>query len=203
MAQTWVISSMDEPGLLWSNADGWVEGGYDRFTDDERNTLRLPFGGMWLPVTTGVNTMSDDTKALHAQAQFELVWRALRELGIEQVNVSFDGSGDSGEITDVAVDYADHKLADELNAKLSAAQVELIDEDTLQPRTIELIKLIEELSDPLTTAYEDWWNNDGGFGELVWCASDEPPHLELSIEVRVVNTEHSSYELNRYGEEED
>lgn len=34
--------------LLWNDAEGWVDGdNYDTFSDEERETLTLPIGGVW------------------------------------------------------------------------------------------------------------------------------------------------------------
>lgn len=43
----WIIRNVDDPELCWSNEDGWVTETYDTFTDEEKNTLRLPIGGAW------------------------------------------------------------------------------------------------------------------------------------------------------------
>lgn len=46
----WIIESVDEPELAWSNELGWCEDAFDTFSDEEKNTLNLPFGGRWVPV---------------------------------------------------------------------------------------------------------------------------------------------------------
>lgn len=43
----WIIYSINEPELCWSNFDGWVEENYDTFSDEEKETLTLPIGGAW------------------------------------------------------------------------------------------------------------------------------------------------------------
>lgn len=41
----------DADDTYWSNADGWVDiKSADLFTQHERDTLRLPMGGLWVPV---------------------------------------------------------------------------------------------------------------------------------------------------------
>jgi len=44
---TWIIYNKNNPTLLWSNEFGWVEEGYDVFTNDERYNLNLPIKGKW------------------------------------------------------------------------------------------------------------------------------------------------------------
>lgn len=43
----WIIASIEEPELAWSNTDGWSEENYDTFSDEERDTFSLPIGGTW------------------------------------------------------------------------------------------------------------------------------------------------------------
>ena len=39
----------DTMGLFWSNEDGWTDrDSATVFTAQERDTLRLPLGGMWI-----------------------------------------------------------------------------------------------------------------------------------------------------------
>ena len=156
--------------------------------------------------------MSEQQSAreLTGAVKFELVWSELRKLGIGTVRVNFSGSGDSGEIDDISVvvsmpepyDYQD--LANQEKAQndvLSTARVSLPDEYG-DSQEIRLVQLIEDLSDPITTAWEDWWNGDGGNGELLWHADDEPPRLALEINTARIEYDSHSYELNRFGEEE-
>lgn len=45
----YVIRNADNDQLFWSNANGWVESpDEDLFTEDERNALSLPMGGVWV-----------------------------------------------------------------------------------------------------------------------------------------------------------
>ena len=50
MNTLWTIRDEEEEELYWSNEYGWVYYKYaDVFTDEERNTLNLPLGGIWQP----------------------------------------------------------------------------------------------------------------------------------------------------------
>lgn len=44
----WIIGHASTEAEYWSNEYGWVEEGYDHFTEGERGTLRLPQGGVWV-----------------------------------------------------------------------------------------------------------------------------------------------------------
>lgn len=47
-----VIQNVNDPDLLWSNTDGWVEEDFDTFTLDESETLNLPIEGEWVRLNT-------------------------------------------------------------------------------------------------------------------------------------------------------
>jgi hypothetical protein len=43
------ITCINNPELLWSNTDGWVEDeNFDMFTLEETETLNLPIEGEWI-----------------------------------------------------------------------------------------------------------------------------------------------------------
>ena len=45
----WIIE--DDDGLAWSNVEGFTGGDdYETFSENERETLNLPFGGHWVEV---------------------------------------------------------------------------------------------------------------------------------------------------------
>lgn len=43
----WIIRSIEQPDLCWSNEDGWVQDTFDTFSEEEKNSLSLPIGGEW------------------------------------------------------------------------------------------------------------------------------------------------------------
>lgn len=50
----WAIKNEHDDQLFWSNSQGWVESpDEDFFTQEERDTLRLPFDGVWVFVIGG------------------------------------------------------------------------------------------------------------------------------------------------------
>jgi hypothetical protein len=140
------------------------------------------------------------------KAKYELVWAAMRELGIDEIEVEFNGEGDSGEITDVSVPYRSDMAGEqhvELNARLERCAVTLIEGEP----PVKLVDLITELSDPLTTEQDiNWWDGDGGFGVVHWIlANGEPPEpmIAMSIEERIVTTNSHMFEFDRHGEAQD
>lgn len=94
----------------------------------------------------------------------------LRELGTERVCVSFDGSGDSGSIWDIAFTPQLEGAEPVVSIRTSTRE---FDNATRSWRRIagdedkSLQEAISELTyDYLEETDVDWYNNDGGYGEL-------------------------------------
>jgi len=48
MPPMYVIRNKNDLSLAWSNEFGWVDdGGYDLFTESEKEKLNLPIEGVW------------------------------------------------------------------------------------------------------------------------------------------------------------
>ena len=52
----WIITNAEDNEFCWSNTYGWVTEDYDTFTDEEHNTLLLPFNGTWEQVNWQVRS---------------------------------------------------------------------------------------------------------------------------------------------------
>lgn len=109
----------------------------------------------------------------------------LRDHGVSEVTVEFDGSGDSGSIQ--AIHY-DVDSFDENGIYLEVAEVQQVfnqDERRWINTRIESHKTLGKAIDELTYDYlsesdVDWYNNDGGFGELVINVVEGTVSLEVS-----------------------
>lgn len=105
----------------------------------------------------------------------------LKDLGVESVEISFSGSGDSGDLDDVSFYKAEGKYVnyDEVNSNpiYKEAQDEL---------------LSDEMAEYIDYAIEgaDWYNNDGGFGTIRLDLNDMTASCEYSQRI----TEDYSYE---------
>ena len=110
----------------------------------------------------------------------------LREHGVEQVQVSFDGSGDEGHIGDIY--YLPQREFDLADVTVQHVSLSSQFDDGRWVRTRCLAEspindVIEELTDDyLQETGVDWYNNDGGFGELV--INVQTGTVSLDIEVR-------------------
>ena len=125
--------------------------------------------------------------------------------GVQQVTISFDGSGDNGSIQDIY--YAAPDGFDAAAITIEHARASSNFEDGQWIRTIELIQstvpdAIEELVyDYLEETGVDWCNNDGGYGELVIDARDGTVSLDISVRYTHSANEFSSLRDIATGEE--
>lgn len=95
----------------------------------------------------------------------------LASLGVIKIVATFDGGGDSGQVNDISVEG----LAEDKWRALKPAE---LDGGTLE-------KFVDDLIDQLLeqTNY-DWYNNDGGYGEIIITpGADEPLHIDMNIRI--------------------
>ena len=128
----------------------------------------------------------------------QMVWDALRELGIACVLVEFSGSGDEGQIDDCYPEGSDgHGVFANKTLTVDAGQSSILLRD-----------LVIELSDEILQNDEipDWYNNDGGFGVLEWIVAHtdkEGTHrtdrIVVTVNVAVVDYDTSNFEYDGFG----
>ena len=117
--------------------------------------------------------------ALHARNK-EVLFDGLRQASIAHVLVSFDGSGDSGQIESIdARNDADQSVT------LPVAQITFagIDWQSGAPteRRLSLEGAVEELVyDLLSATHSGWQDNDGAYGEFCIDARARTIHLEFN-----------------------
>lgn len=126
-----------------------------------------------------------------------LILPVLREQGIQTVTVSFDGGGDSGSIDNVAFTPHENEEAvkalpvEYMGTSSSFEEGRWQREAVLQQSTLH--EAIEELTnDYLEETGVDWYNDAGGFGELV--IDVQQGTVSLVVDVRHTNstTEYSA-----------
>lgn len=108
----------------------------------------------------------------------------LREREVRQVTVSFDGCGDSGSVD--GVEYGDTAIEGEaIDVELPAANVEWQGAEPpadSQLRWIPLNEAITQLTyDYLEETAVNWYDNDGGFGELKIDVQAGTVSLEINV----------------------
>lgn len=131
-----------------------------------------------------------------------LILTQLRTLGVAYVEVSFSGSGDSGSIEGVYCRNAEHKdiaLPDvtfewpEYSSIFDIQANTWIRKATPKPKTLE--EILQQITyDALDEQGLDWYNNDGGQGQLRIDFMQSPPGITLDVGINVTNT--TDYEFD-------
>lgn len=123
----------------------------------------------------------DDTRARNKT----IVFAALAEAGIHKVTVEYDGSGDSGQIEDVAAWNA----GNERMPFPSNPKIQLVSEnpDYLLPEQ-SFEEAVEHLCWDYLEIYYGWENNDGAFGTFVFDVPARTVTLEHNERFTDVNT---------------
>ena len=116
---------------------------------------------------------------------------ALAATGITSVVVTFDGSGDSGQIESV-----DPRIGDTAT-KLPATDVEIAspvwDGSGVETRTLPLAEAVEQLAyDLLEETHGGWENNEGAFGEFSFDVAGSA--IRLDYNERIETSEYSGHE---------
>lgn len=118
----------------------------------------------------------------------------LRADGVKQVTVSFDGCGDSGSIGDIH--YGDARIdgaAREVEVEAMSRHFDCgqwITQRALETKTLDAA--IETLTDDyLVETGVDWYNGDGGFGELTIDVEEGTVSLEVSQRFTETSTQFS------------
>lgn len=89
----------------------------------------------------------------------------LANLGVTGIKVHYDGGGDSGAIEEIAYTTEPCETPDDVdyNTELWNSDHNLANLDK------EAYAAIETFAYKLLDDIEDWWNNEGGFGDLSIC----------------------------------
>ena len=114
-----------------------------------------------------------------------IVFAALAEAGIHRVTVEYDGSGDSGQIEDVAAWNA----ANERIPFPTDRKIQLVSENpdhSLPEQNFE--EAVEHLCWDYLEIYTGWENNDGAFGTFVFDVPARTVTLEHNERYTDVNT---------------
>ena len=104
------------------------------------------------------------------------LFAALKDAGVTSVNIRYDGGGDSGQVEDVEFDGngIDEK---DLNDKFEGE--------------------LQDLGTHLLEAHYsyDWYNNDGGYGDIRIDLEGDTPEISIDGYVRSVEDAHGTVDL--------
>ena len=124
-------------------------------------------------------------------------------LGIYNIRIEFDGSGDSGSINDVYFfDRNNEQINVEEERYMWAEPVSIFKNGQWQVETTpEKLELIEDVFKSITSValdetQLDWYNNDGGYGEFTIDLATSPPEIKLEVNIRTTQIDENTF---RYG----
>ena len=125
----------------------------------------------------------------------------LNLLGAKKVVVTFQGGGDDGQIEEVFMTDNNNAYIDIPNDMIAWTTLTYGDQQSEQRQT----KLVDALEDLCSRALDntglDWYNNDGGQGNLEINFKDNPPSIKLNVGINHTTTDDYQYDLNDEEEE--
>jgi hypothetical protein len=130
----------------------------------------------------------------------------LRDNGVNEVTVYFDGSGDSGSIDTVIYDPIEFD-GSEIRVTIPIPHHENVNDQWItvtEDTECSIDEAITQVTDQyLSETGVDWYNNDGGFGELKIHVAEGTVGLDIETRYTQTNTEHSTVRDIETGEEVD
>ena len=113
----------------------------------------------------------------------------LADLGITGVKVKYDGGGDSGAIEWIGYTTEKCETPEDVNDNVN----DWNPDSNLAQLDSSAYSLIEDFAqDKILEDIEDWWNNEGGFGDLCICIPSGKYIINNSI--RITETEDYTHE---------
>lgn len=124
----------------------------------------------------------------------------LRKAGATEVVIYFDGSGDSGSIESVSIYNADRQQVQVdqtvIYPKEKSTWIDGHWVDEIEQKQISILEALEAYCyDELEKTQVDWYNNDGGFGEMRISLSDTVS-VELEVNQRYTEYHTTTFSLN-------
>jgi hypothetical protein len=108
----------------------------------------------------------------------------LADLGVTGIKVKYDGGGDSGAIEWIGYTTEKCDTPEDVNDNINDWE----NDSNLAQLDSEAYSLIENFVDEtILNDIEDWWNNEGGFGDLCICVPSGKYIINNSI--RITETE--------------
>lgn len=107
----------------------------------------------------------------------------LADFGITGVKVKYDGGGDSGAIEWIGITKKPCETPEDVCDRVEDWDNEL----TLANVDPGSYNQIESFADSILSDIEDWWNNEGGYGDLCICVPSGK--YVINNHVRIIETE--------------
>jgi len=123
----------------------------------------------------------------------------LKEAGATRVVIRFDGAGDSGAIEEIIISKNDEPIQVEAELDWSVKKSFFQDGkwvDEIRTTTMSVVTALEIYCyDELEKTGVDWYNNDGGFGEMEIDFTSNPATVKLEVNTRYTEYDRHTYNL--------
>ena len=107
----------------------------------------------------------------------------LADHGVTGVKVKYDGGGDSGAIEWIGFTTKPCETPEDVDDNMD----DWSDEHRLSNLGSDVYTQVEEFANTILNDIEDWWNNEGGFGDLCICVPSGK--YVINNHVRITETE--------------
>jgi len=120
----------------------------------------------------------------------------LNLLGAKKVRVEFQGGGDDGQVEGVyVIDQNDNYI--DIPDDMIAWTTQTYGDQESEQRQTKLVDALEDLcSRALDNTGLDWYNNEGGQGNLTIDFNETPPLIKLYVGINQTTTDDYEYDLN-------
>ena len=133
--------------------------------------------------------IKSDTK----RKQIKTMFAMLKAYGAKEINISFDGSGDSGSIDSVNIYNGEKNINPDFSVEYTETSSRYSDGKWVETHTSVIKPVKDALEmvcyDMLQETGIDWYNNDGGFGELRVDLDSGEVGLEVNSRYTEYNTD--------------
>ena len=120
----------------------------------------------------------------------------LNLLGAREVRVEFQGGGDDGQVDGVYITDQNDNYID-IPEDMIAWTTQTYGDQQSEQRPTKLVDALEDLcSRALDNTGLDWYNNEGGQGNLTIDFKENPPSIKLNVGINHTTTDYYEYDLN-------
>ena len=143
----------------------------------------------------------DSNKFFDSKQEMIAFTAQMKMLGVKNVDISFQGGGDSGEIYSVDYVNINGEVMEPPKDMISWTKQTYGDQEKTQA-DISIDKVIEDIGYRVLDATGmDWYNNDGGQGIVHIRFDGELPTIDVDMEINITETEEHNITFDPYDDE--
>lgn len=136
-----------------------------------------------------------------SKTEKETLLTQLNLLGAKYVYVEFRGGGDDGQVEGVYYRDKNDDIQD-IPTDMIAWTKQTYGKQEKETKNMTLVDVLEDVCyRALDETGLDWYNNEGGQGQLTIDFTDSPPNIYLNVGVNTMTTEDHDFDLNEEEEE--